>query len=133
MSKLRIILSRIRAFTHARDSDRGQEQEIASHLEEATDEHLRQGLSLEEARREAHVRFGSVDATREEHIGAGIGLAASTVGTPLLSGLLYGLSPGDPIVLVGIPMLLISVALVACAVPGWRATRIDPLRAVREE
>lgn len=69
MSKLRIILSRIRAFTHARDSDRGPEQEIASHLEEATDEHLRQGLSLEEARREAHVRFGSVDATREEHRG----------------------------------------------------------------
>ena len=67
MSSLRNVLSRLRGGVRTRDIDRGLEQEIASHLDEATEDHMRRGLSLEEARRQAHVMFGSVDATREDH------------------------------------------------------------------
>ncbi len=52
--------------------------------------------------------------------------------TGLLQGLLFGLSPTDPVTFAGIGALLMAVALVAAAVPAIRATRTNPVEALRE-
>jgi predicted permease len=66
-------------------------------------------------------------------IGAAIGIAASLAVTRLLGSMLYGVTPGDPITLGGVSGLLLLVALTACYIPARRATRVDPLSALRQE
>ena len=65
--------------------------------------------------------------------GVAIGLAAAMALTPLMSGLLYGVAPADPLTIVSVPALLLLVAGVACSVPAWRAMRVDPVSALRCE
>lgn len=62
-----------------------------------------------------------------------IGFAGSWFAAKLLAGFLYGVSPHDPPTFAVVPLLLAAVALVACYVPSRRATRIDPLAALRTE
>jgi predicted permease len=66
-------------------------------------------------------------------IGAGVGVAVALPVARLASGLLYGVSATDPLTYAAIIFLLMSVALVACYLPARRATRIDPLVALRVE
>jgi predicted permease len=66
-------------------------------------------------------------------IGAVIGCAASFGVTRLLQTLLYGVRAGDPVTLIAVAVLLIAVSLVACWLPARRATRVDPLVALRYE
>ena len=67
--------------------------------------------------------------------GAGIvlGFLAALAVTPLMSGQLYGIGPTDPATLTVVPVLLLLVALLACAVPARRAMRVDPVTALRYE
>ncbi|HKT80567.1 MAG TPA: ABC transporter permease [Vicinamibacterales bacterium] len=64
-------------------------------------------------------------------IGLGVGLAASLALTPLMSEQLFGVRPLDPITLVMVTMLLSASALIACIVPAWRATQVDPIAVLR--
>jgi predicted permease len=66
-------------------------------------------------------------------IGASAGLLLAIGTTGVLSSILYGVAPRDPIVLGGVIALLTLIAAAACLVPAWRATRIDPLIAIRSE
>ena len=65
MTRLRIFLFRLRALVRSRQMDREIDDEIASHLAEATEEYVQQGLSPEEARRAAQRSFGGVTQTKE--------------------------------------------------------------------
>ena len=65
--------------------------------------------------------------------GVGIGLVGALAATRLLRGMLFGISPTDPITFVGIPALLLAVAWFACWLPALRATRVDPMEALRSE
>jgi putative ABC transport system permease protein len=66
-------------------------------------------------------------------IGAALGLFGAFLATRAITSVLYGVSPSDPLTFVLVSGLLVGVALIACYVPSRRATRVDPLVALRNE
>jgi len=66
-------------------------------------------------------------------IGLGIGLAAAWALSRLLRGLLFGITATDPLVFLAVPLLLAAVAALASYLPARRATRVEPVLALRHE
>jgi macrolide transport system ATP-binding/permease protein len=65
--------------------------------------------------------------------GVAIGVVAAVILTRLMSNLLYRVSPRDPIAFGTAFIILVVVAFIACFLPAWRATRIDPVQALHEQ
>ena len=78
------------------------------------------------------VRLVLVDGMKLPCIGLGIGLASAFGLTRVLSHLLFDVSATDPITFVGVAALLLVVAFVACWLPARRASRVDPIVALRQ-
>ena len=66
-------------------------------------------------------------------IGLSLGLAGGIAIGFAIRNLLYGIAPTDPVTLGGVALLLTTVTLTATALPAWRASRIDPVTALRSE
>jgi ABC-type antimicrobial peptide transport system permease subunit len=65
--------------------------------------------------------------------GIALGLAGAAAGTRLLQGMLFGVTPLDPTTFVATPLLFGAVATLASYLPARRATRVDPMVALRSE
>ena len=65
--------------------------------------------------------------------GLAIGLGGSVVVARLMSALLYGMSPADPLTFILVPLMLAIVVLVATYIPARRAVKLDPIVALRNE
>jgi predicted permease len=65
-------------------------------------------------------------------IGLALGLAGAVAATRVLRTLLFNVEPTDPTTLAAVAGLMVIVALAACLVPAWRATRVDPLVVIRD-
>jgi putative ABC transport system permease protein len=66
-------------------------------------------------------------------LGVVLGLAAATIATRALTTLLFGVSRLDAVTYIGVIVLLAATAVIACAVPAWRAARVDPVLTLRAE
>ena len=66
-------------------------------------------------------------------IGLAVGVGVALLVTDLLSSILFGVSPTDPATFLVVSGLFVAVALLACLVPALRATRVDPVVALRAE
>ena len=66
-------------------------------------------------------------------IGAALGLVAAWYLTRLVESLLFGVTPRDATIYLAVPSVLLATALLAALLPAWRASRVDPMRALRAE
>jgi putative ABC transport system permease protein len=85
------------------------------------------------AQREQVLRLMLLDGLKPAIIGLIAGLVASVAATRLIQSLLFGTKPLDLAVFVLVTCVLLAVAALACLIPAWRASRLDPMRALRIE
>ena len=85
------------------------------------------------AQREQILSLILFDGLRPAFIGLILGLTASTGTTQLIRSMLYGTEPADPSVIGAVILTLLLIALFACIFPAWRASRLDPMQALRTE
>jgi len=85
------------------------------------------------ARRAQVVRLMLSDGMRPALYGLALGLAISVAAVRLIGSMLYETQPVDPEIFLLVTATLLVIAALACLVPAWRASRIDPMQAVRTE
>jgi predicted permease len=85
------------------------------------------------AQRSQILRLVLFEGLRPALIGLIFGIAASVLTTRLLRSMLYGARPLDPAAFASAATMLVAVAVLACLIPAWRASRIDPIQALRTE
>ena len=85
------------------------------------------------AQREQVVRLMLGDGLSPVLYGLVLGLAASAGAVRLIQSMLYGTRPLDPAIFAAVTATLLVVAALACLIPAWRASRIDPMQALRTE
>jgi ABC-type antimicrobial peptide transport system permease subunit len=73
------------------------------------------------------------DGARLAASGLALGVVAGFALGRLVAAALFGVSPGDPLTYAGVAILQAFVTVAAALVPAWRATRVDPLKALRAE
>jgi putative ABC transport system permease protein len=65
--------------------------------------------------------------------GIALGMAAAVIVTRVLSRELYGVGSSDPVTYIAVGVVMVGVTMAACCVPTFRAMRVDPLTALRQE
>ena len=73
------------------------------------------------------------DGARMTLIGIGIGVGVALILTRSMASMLYGVAPSDPLTFAIVALFLSGVALLACYIPARRASRVDPVVALRYE
>jgi putative ABC transport system permease protein len=79
------------------------------------------------------LRMVIVEGMRPASVGVALGLAGAFALKRTISSLIFGVSESDPLTFLSVSVLLAMVALVASILPAYRATKVDPMRALREE
>jgi predicted permease len=85
------------------------------------------------AQRDQLLQLMLVDGLRPALFGLGLGLVLSLAATRIFQSMLFGTKPLDPVVIGGVIPTLLAVAVLACLAPAWRASRLDPMKALRTE
>ncbi|MGC2299451.1 MAG: ABC transporter permease [Acidobacteriaceae bacterium] len=85
------------------------------------------------AQRAEMLRLMLADGLRPALLGLALGLLASAGATRLIQSMLYDTAPFDPAVFAAVALTLMSVAALACILPAWRASRLDPVQALRSD
>ena len=85
------------------------------------------------AQRDQLLQLMLMDGLRPALFGLGLGLVMSLAATRIFQSMLYGTRPLDPAIFAAVAATLLVVAVFACLVPAWRASRIDPMQALRTE
>ena len=79
------------------------------------------------------VRLVLRDGARLAAAGVVIGVGGALALSGFMRGLLFEVAPNDPVTFTAAPLLLAATAMLACAIPAWRATRVDPNATLRRE
>jgi putative ABC transport system permease protein len=85
------------------------------------------------AQRAQILRLTLMEGLRPALAGLAVGLVGSVAVAKLIRSLLYGIEPYDSTVFLGVITILLAVSALACTIPAWRASKLDPLQALRVE